>query len=163
MFFEVVNIKKNIKLLSLSFLAFLFLIILAMGSILITIWIVTDDTPEKNFLSYNSFGIFIFLLCLLSTTLITFGLVLLKKFLLKEYSFKMKNIIEFYKDVTTIITIILTLYSNMFKATYVGPASKYEESNFNITMWAITFAIISLSINVIYFFSYKLKKLLQNN
>lgn len=91
-----------------------------------------------------------------------FGLVFLKKVLFKEFSFKMKNIIEFYKDVTTIITIIITLYSNLFKATYVGPTSAYEESNFNIIMWAITFAVVSISLNVIYFFSYSLKKILND-
>lgn len=120
-------------------------------------------TPKLsgNFISgYSGFYLFIFLsLCF--SILFTLVMFIILKYLSKsDRNMKLQVTIEFSKDLSTIITIIVSLLLNLLKVTDDGSTPpEYAFHIFNGTMFAITFGLVSFSLNVIHFFAYKFKNL----
>lgn len=121
-------------------------------------------TPKLNgnFIS-GYFGFYLFiLLSLCFSILFTLVMFIILKYLSKsKQNMKLESTIEFSKDLSTIVTIIISLLLNLLKVTDDGSTPpEYAFHIFNGTMLAITFGLVSFSLNGIHFFAYKLNRLI---
>ena len=139
---------------------YLLLIVINLMALLSALKICTPKLSDNFIAGYSGFYLFITLSLVFSVVFTVVTFIILKYLSKSKQNMKLESTIEFSKDLSTIITIIVSLLLNLLKVTDDGSTPpEYAFHIFNGTMLAITFGLVSFSLNGIHFFAYKFKNL----
>lgn len=135
---------------------FLFVIASSFLTFWITLTVFIKSAGSTTILTKETFLLLVALIIIFGTisNLIT---LIIFKIALKNNRLKMKFIIESNKDILTIVALISTFVITLLNTTFNGenPIEHYSFT-LSLTVWSLTFSITAISLNLIYFFYYRL-------